>query len=100
MQDKKWLQEAMQSFTVDEGKRMRELLDVLRDQTAAVDRPTDVDAVEAAFDELLILIETIDNSRGAPPAVRQSTLRARSTSCSRFMQQSPSSSLLPPDQTL
>jgi hypothetical protein len=59
-QDKKWLQEAMQSFTVDEGKRMRELLDVLR----TPDVEAQVDAKEGAFDELMILIETIDNARG------------------------------------
>ena len=50
----------MQSFTVDEGKRMRELLDVLRTD----DSDGNVEAKETAFEELTILIETIDNSRG------------------------------------
>jgi hypothetical protein len=87
----------MSAFTIDEGKRMKELLDVLRRPEAgdagagagsggagaAADGSSDggagagagagegvsdpsavITAKEEAFDELLILIETIDNSRG------------------------------------
>ena len=80
LQDKKWLQDAMTAFTIDEGKRMKELLEVLRrpegssgdvggaggagGDSVGVASEDVVAAKETAFDELMILIETIDNSRG------------------------------------
>jgi hypothetical protein len=59
-QDMKWLQDAMKSCTVDEAKRMRELLDILREN----DDEEGLEAKETAFDELIGLVESIDNARG------------------------------------
>ena len=54
----------MQSFVVDEGKRMRELLDVLRREDADAADGAGVEDKAGALEELSSLIETIDNARG------------------------------------
>ena len=70
--DRTWLKEAMEALTVDEAKRMKELLDVLRKE----DTEDNLDEKLGTFEELEYYVETIDNARGgsvladsrAPPA--------------------------------
>lgn len=63
--DKAWLKEALAALTVDEAKRMKELLATLRVE----DTPETVDDKEAALEELAFFVETIDNARGTPARI-------------------------------
>jgi hypothetical protein len=60
MQRRRWLQTALESLTVDEAKRMRELVAVLKEDDSVKPVADKVDALE----ELTGLIESIDNARG------------------------------------
>lgn len=77
--DKAWLKEAFEALTVDEAKRMKELLAVLREE----DCEERVEDKEAAFDELVFYGESIDNARGAWRCVR-ALVCARSVLLARY----------------